>query len=714
MKIAIVCSLSLLLMFACSSQKSAGTIGYSIEKHQLNVVIDPVQSAASIEDQLSFNSPNPVTQLSFLVNKNIDLQGVEFPGQDIEFKLEKNFPIEKYIDHPDSADRADFKSVAELVINFARPVTQGVAAVRYNLTASDSVNKAAFSREYIAYEVNGYIGEKGVFLSPSYFWYPSLPNNLSRFQVDITCPANLYVLTQGKLTGESAAGENHRISWQTDYPTDGIHLVGSNYAIQTAKYRDIDIYTDFFPETQELAPSYLAACQRYLAMYEKMIGPYPFSKFAVVENFFPTGYGMPSYTLLGSQVLRLPFIIYTSLGHEITHNWWGNSVYVNYDEGNWCEGLTTYFADYHYKEMKSPEDAMQYRRDLDRDFTVYVKDGKDFPLSQFRERTESSSRAIGYGKSAMVFHQLRKIVGDSLFYQTFRDFYKANKFREASWTDIQTSANKVCQQDLDWFFGQWVNRAGAPQISLEHAEYLDNAVEFTLEQPDPAYRLYVPVSITENTGKKTSFVWFEKPVQTFQIQVAEKPAQLAVDPDFDLFRRLDHAEIPPTLSEIYGQDSAVMVLPDNCPAQKLETYRDLAEKMAEGKEHISIVEAKSVGVDKLTDASYYFFGTPVENSLIDKIQVAPQGEVKFGKTDFLLNGESLPAPDDLLVLVFRARQNPDLDYCIIALGKNANAGRVGMLLSHYGKYSYLNFSGGKNVIKDVYTTESSPLVYKFE
>ena len=32
---------------------------------------------------------------------------------------------------------------------------------------------------------------------------------------------------------------------------------------------------------------------------------------------------MPSYTLLGQTVLRLPFMVKTSLGHEIAHNWWG-------------------------------------------------------------------------------------------------------------------------------------------------------------------------------------------------------------------------------------------------------------------------------------------------------------------------------------------------------------------------------------------------------
>ncbi len=69
-----------------------------------------------------------------------------------------------------------------------------------------------------------------------------------------------------------------------------------------------------------------------------------------MENINPTGFGMPTFTLLGTQVLRLPFIKETSLGHEILHSWFGNSIEVRLDSGNWCEGLTTYLADMAYRE----------------------------------------------------------------------------------------------------------------------------------------------------------------------------------------------------------------------------------------------------------------------------------------------------------------------------------------------------------------------------
>ena len=67
--------------------------------------------------------------------------------------------------------------------------------------------------------------------------------------------------------------------------------------------------------------------KQYIQLYETLFHPFPFKRFAIVENFLPTGISMPTYTLLGQEVVRLPFIVETSLGHEVLHQWFGNQVY---------------------------------------------------------------------------------------------------------------------------------------------------------------------------------------------------------------------------------------------------------------------------------------------------------------------------------------------------------------------------------------------------
>ena len=72
---------------------------------------------------------------------------------------------------------------------------------------------------------------------------------------------------------------------------------------------------------------------------------------------------MPSFTLLGSGVIKRHYIQPYALGHEIVHSWIGNWVFNRSEQGNWVEGLTTYVANYYYEElMGTPEQALDQRR----------------------------------------------------------------------------------------------------------------------------------------------------------------------------------------------------------------------------------------------------------------------------------------------------------------------------------------------------------------
>ena len=144
---------------------------------------------------------------------------------------------------------------------------------------------------------------------------------------------------------------------------------------------------------------------------------------------------MPSYTLLGPQVIRFPFILTSSYPHEILHNWWGNSVFVDYATGNWCEGLTAYMADHLIQEQRGQGE--EYRRDTLQKYRSYVKDGRDFPLTEFRSRHSAATEAVGYGKTLMLFHMLRQRLGDDGFRQWAARFYRENRGKQASFSDIR-------------------------------------------------------------------------------------------------------------------------------------------------------------------------------------------------------------------------------------------------------------------------------------
>ncbi|MCG6916063.1 MAG: hypothetical protein LJE89_00820, partial [Deltaproteobacteria bacterium] len=260
------------------------------------------------------------------------------------------------------------------------------------------------------------IGEEGVFLISD--WFHAAETELAHFSLQALVPANFQAVSEAEDIIIKDMGEQKLITFNFPHPVMNIHFITAPYVVNKDHHGGVLLETYLLPEDKNLASRYLEASKKYVEMYEEMLGPFPFKRFAVVENILPTGYGMPTFTLLGREVLKLPFIPETSLGHEILHSWLGNSVYVDYGKGNWSEGLTTYLADHYYEELRG--NGWQYRKGIMEDFESYVHGGNEISIKDFVSGDDRSLRAVGYGKTAMVFNMLHNRVGDKAFREALR------------------------------------------------------------------------------------------------------------------------------------------------------------------------------------------------------------------------------------------------------------------------------------------------------
>ena len=241
--------------------------------------------------------------------------------------------------------------------------------------------------------------DMGIFLSGASYFYPqtrtqSGPPDLMTFQLTVNHPDNWKVVSQGQKMAQSK--NSTQVIWEAMDPMEEIFLIANRFQKYQTLHNGIDLYAFLLEPDQELADKYFIAAKKYLDFYEKLIGPYPYPKFALIENALQTGYGMASFTFLGSKVIRFPFILNTSYPHEILHNWWGNSVYIDPENGNWAEGLTAYLSDHLLLEIEGK--GNQYRLQQLIKVLNYVNESNDFPLINFKWRTDMSSQAIGYGK----------------------------------------------------------------------------------------------------------------------------------------------------------------------------------------------------------------------------------------------------------------------------------------------------------------------------
>jgi aminopeptidase N len=658
--------------------------------HDLSITLYPEQSTLSGTDTLRIDRNNETT-LAFDLAAKAQVTEVRVNGATHGFVFREghlHIPL-------DPEERSAALSVT----------------ISYSASFDHVVPEAPPNTDNPGYGVTGIISGKGSFLQAGAGWYPEIEGGQSTYDLSVTAPAGTLAVSAGEPLGHRTEGTKTVSLWKIRHPVGGLSLSAGRYSMKTREVGKVKAMTYFFREEDDsLSRSYLDATARYMALYEDLIGPYPFEKFAVVENFLPTGFGFPSYTLLGSTVLRLPFIIDTSLGHEIAHSWWGNGVLVDFDHGNWCEGLTTYVSDYLYKEQVSAREARDYRLQILRTFTTLVNPGKDFPLRSFQGRYDPASQAIGYGKGAFVFHMVRRRVGEKAFWNALREVYRKRLFLKTSWEDFQRAFERQGQCSLQVFFDQWLSRKGAPRLSLDRAESGNKGdfyhVQARLNQSQPSYELELPVVLSTKNRTMMEKIILSGESSLIQFASSDKPEKLAVDPEFHVFRYLDAEEIPLSVNTVKGAPSVTMAISSDAQ-QEMES---LAETLvlALGLKKYRITPDKQIKHPAREQGDLVLIGF---QEGIKAVNLPPGVVIK--RESFTIGGKTFTHPADAFFGVFpRPHRGDGFVALFLPLSMN-HAQDVARKITHYGGYSYLVFKEGQNQIKGIWPVTESPLIYQW-
>jgi len=686
--------------------------------HKIAVTMDPATHRIDATDQIVIPAAQVKPVIHFLLNNNLTVTS-ETPG--VLLKLDQSgVKAEDF-----GMDREDFNLSPEFKQNkYALTFENKIEGdVSFTLKISGTINYPIkqLGEEYARgfSQTPGIIDEKGVYLGGSTYWVPWFNNGWISFELTATVPEPWNVVSQGKRTLNEVKNGNHIIRWDSPEPMEEIYFIAAKFTEYSKAAGATDVMAFLRTPDETLANKYLEATAQYLEMYRKLVGPYPFTKFALVENFWETGYGMPSFTLLGEQIIRFPFILNSSYPHELLHNYWGNSAYVEFKTGNWCEGLTAYMADHLIAEQRGQGD--EYRRSTLQKYTDYVKSSNDFPLKEFGSRYNASSEAIGYGKSMMMWDMLREMVGDDQFVRGFQKFYRDNKYKAASFNDIRLSFESVTGKDLKQFFEQWVDRKGAPELSIlnvfakkEKSEY---KLRFTLKQiqDEDVFVLDVPIAVSFEKTVEVKKVAMTQKEQNYEMTFSENPLLVQVDPQFNLFRKLHYNEIPPSLSKIFGSEELLILLPSKADKASLKYYQELANTWAaDTTKKIKVSFDKDV-IEVPVDKSVWIFGVEnlyanlIKDNLKDYDTELNNETVRFGKTSFKNNKSSF-------VISVRHPKNPTSVLVLLSIDNKEAVQGLARKLPHYGKYSYLVFEGTEptNVAKGEWTSANSPLMAKID
>jgi uncharacterized iron-regulated protein len=475
------------------------------------------------------------------------------------------------------------------------------------------------------------------------------------------------------------------VSGRFSQPVSAIHFVAGPYEVKKLQvHEDLTLYSLFFAEDADLAEDYLRHGAEYLRRYEQDLGPYPYRHYAIVANRLPSGLGIPTFSLFGRTVLRLPFIKTTSLGHEIVHAWFGNGVEVDAHGGNWCEGLTAFLSDHRYREERG--EGVADRHETINRYLSYVGSDVAIPLGAFisadhHQNLAEAKRAVGYHRGALLFHELREKIGRPAFSMALRQFAHDFRFKKASWHDLEQSFTAAAGIDLAPWFTERLTRTEIPDLLVSGTVLTATAsgwqLSFTLEQRSSApFSLLVPLTIESPGREITVTKEIHEAITPVTIHLDKRPTALTIDSEYSFLRKLTTEETVPTWSRFLGGSKRLAILDSEAHRQR---YRPLLDALGD---NLTVTTGGEVSNSQLGQGHLIFLGTD-----------QPAARSLFG-----------PPANSSAGLTLDVRRNPlspDHVAVLLDVGSDDKDRAVLDRLGHYGKYSFLAFNGGVNLDKSI-------------
>ena len=708
-----------------------------IRHHELFVQIVPDQHALIAKDRLTFEVPQQNTSIRFALAPTLQIDrvalvqessGTESLIHDVPFELERGSAPE---------------SVQYVIIP---PLIVAAGLVRLDVYYHGVINGPPRDPRHLRFvtpsETAGHIGPEGVYVSSESSWYPDVPESLSTYALLIAVPTGWTVVTQGQ-AGESRAcpaglcrdDKMVMTAWAVTQPSEAVTVVANTFVTSfrdwTAKTgQRIRLSTYLFPDDAHLAEEYLDASARYLDAYIPLLGPYPFEKFAVVENFFASGLGMPSFTLLGSGIIKRHYVQPYALGHEIVHSWIGNAVFNHADRGNWVEGLTTYLANYYWHELTGDRaQARDQRRLMLQSYNLHVPPERDYPVAQFAHKQDERDNAIGYQKAAMLFHLLRQEVGEQTFWRALMSLMAQYRGRFAEWRDLERVFAEESRLDLRWFFAQWLEQDGAPVLSLLEAvarpvkgeQTKTFQLEATIVQSNKPFRIPLQLLIHMEGGREqTQIVPLRSSRETISVTLSARPISIDLDPEFMTFRRIPRQSLSPVLNHyVTDRRRSVLTAFTDEPSHP-SPFRDVTTRIETQEQQKPVGErtvTASMAQDGLLpqEGSVLVLAGPESHSEIQSILANHCGaRVTLNDRGVTVLGEAYEGPGLAMLVSCHRVDRPGSVVTVLYAATPQAVTNVARLLFFYGWNSFVLFKDGAVVNRGEWPLVSDRTEVRFD
>jgi len=389
-------------------------------------------------------------------------------------------------------------------------------------------------------------------------WFPTFDSPAQRHtqELEITVDSKYLTLSNGKLVKQQKNANGTRTDYWQQNKTHPPYLT----MLAVGEFAKIDDKAGNLPLSYYVEKQYAAeakalfgATPRMIALLSKLFGvKYPWDKYdqIVVRNFVSGAMENTTATVFGDFVYAYKNEYVDAnqeeiIVHELSHHWFGDLVTCE----NWAnlvlnEGFASYAENLWYEYEYDVYTAQYHRFN---DLQDYLNEASYQPKKVLRHAYGSPNDmfdAHSYQKGSILLYQLRRLVGDEVFFESIKRYLTQYQFKSAELSDLRKIFEEVSGKDLVWYFEQWYEREEYPEVYTEwNYDPETNTVMMNVTQEmsmtdRPVFYLPLDVAIYEGGQMRIEKVILDSRSESFEFKCSKKPDLVLLDPDYTLVGKL--------------------------------------------------------------------------------------------------------------------------------------------------------------------------------
>jgi len=384
-------------------------------------------------------------------------------------------------------------------------------------------------------------------------WVPTYDaaDDKTTWEFFVTADTGLSVLSNGRLVDVApAAGGAQRVwHWAQELPASTYlySVVVGPFTVLKDRWRGVPVDYWVYADTVQAGWRTFGETPTMIELYSQLLVPFPWAKYdqSAIPDFTYGGMENVSATTQTDGALHSAGDEPEENGrglvaHELAHQWFGDLITTADWADAWLnEGMATYMESVENEKTRG-WDAGQSSWIGQQQGAMAADQNQARPLvwGQYQGHDPIQLFFSGhvYPKGAQLAHQLRRLLGDSLFWAGERRFLTDNAYRAVTTADYAVAFEKTCNCDLDWFFDQWAYGIGYPKVHwarhwAEGLKTLHLMVDQTqpLDSLRPLFRFPVTIRVITRDSVVRQQIMISKQRDTFAIPLPGAPLSVRFD-----------------------------------------------------------------------------------------------------------------------------------------------------------------------------------------